>query len=171
MFTLYENTMEQLPLPMTAIGILPSIFEWADSHPKNEKYNFIAKIKKKNKFKKRRTCHQQSIYPQRANMKTSQKKIISSIQTLWKRTNGNSILPKGGCLMVACLANFCFKLLHWDTKLFLFLKIGNDIYITYHVCSTAICDVPTLNIHGDINDINRCWTIRRIASTIKCYFN
>lgn len=121
--------------------------------------------------KKRPTCHQQSIYPHNANMKTSQKKIISSIQTLWKRTNSNSILPKGGCLMAACLANFCFKLLHWDTKLFIFLKIGNNIYITYQFCSTAICDVPTLNIHVDINNICRWRTIKRIASKTKCYFN
>lgn len=62
--------MEQLLLPMTAIGILPSIFTWADSHAQNEKYSFFGK--------KRHTCHQQSIYPHSANMKTSQKKKLSA---------------------------------------------------------------------------------------------
>lgn len=57
--------------------------------------------------------------------------------------------------MAACLANFCLKLLHQDTKLFLFLKISNNIYITYELCSTAICDVQTLNICIDVYNIYR----------------
>lgn len=55
--------------------------------------------------------------------------------------------------MAACLANFCFKVLHSDVKLFLFKKIGNTTYILYQVCSNTTCGMPTLNIHVAISNI------------------
>jgi len=56
--------------------------------------------------------------------------------------------------MSACLANFCFKLLHSNIKLFLFKKTGDNIYNIHGIRSITICATPTLNVDVDVSNIH-----------------
>lgn len=85
---------------MTAIGVLQSISKRTGSHPKMR--NIVS-------LQQRCTCHQQRIYPNGTNMKTSQEKKIKQLETCkyFERELPltNSILPKDrvslldGCLL------------------------------------------------------------------------